>query len=144
MDELIDLVRQFEGLHRVENGLVYPYLCPAGYPTQGFGLRVKDLDVPPITVLTAEKQVRLALRSYVDQTLKLAPNLSGLKLAATSDFVFNLGATAFSASTFRKRILDEDWEAAATECQRWVFGGGRKLSGLVRRRAAEAAMFSCS
>ena len=144
METLVSLVQQFEGLHKVgSDGLIYPYLCPAGYPTQGWGLRVRDMDVPPITVEEADERLRLALRIYVEKTLRIVPEVAGNddRLAAVSDFCFNLGPTALSSSTMRRRIGEGDWAAAAQECQRWVFGGGRKLPGLVRRRAAEAALF---
>jgi lysozyme len=140
MDTLVALVQQFEGLHRVEGDLIYPYLCPAGYPTQGWGLRVASMDVPPITVEEADERLRLALRIYVEKTMRICPNVEGDRLAALSDFCFNLGPTALSSSTMRRRVDEENWEAAALECQRWVFARGRKLPGLVRRRQAEAAL----
>lgn len=33
-----------------------------------------------------------------------------------------------------------DWEGACDELAKWVWGGGRKLPGLVARRAAEASL----
>jgi lysozyme len=63
-------------------------------------------------------------------------------LAAVSDFTFNLGAGKLRASTLRRRLLAEDWEGAPHELRKWVFGGGKKLPGLVRRRAAEAALIA--
>ena len=56
-------------------------------------------------------------------------------------FTYNLGAGALQASTLRKKILRHDMDGAAREFDRWVFAGGRKLAGLVRRRAAERDMF---
>jgi len=35
----------------------------------------------------------------------------------------------------------EEWDDAAEEFGKWVWGGGRKLPGLVRRRAAERRVF---
>ena len=144
MELLVNLIKQFEGLHRLDkfNDLVYPYVCPAGYPTQGWGLRVVSMDVAPITVEEADQRLKNVLGFYIDKTIKLVPNVADdeRKLAATVDFCFNLGPTALAGSTFRKRLNEQDWESAASECQRWVFGGGRKLPGLVRRRAAEAEL----
>lgn len=54
------------------------------------------------------------------------------------DFTFNLGAGRLQTSTLRRRVNERDWSAAAKELCRWVYGGGRVLSGLVARRAAEA------
>ena len=41
------LIKPFEGCHtRRPDGLIGPYLCPAGYPTQGWGIVVPSMDVP--------------------------------------------------------------------------------------------------
>lgn len=62
--------------------------------------------------------------------------------AAIADFNFNLGTTRYKASTLKRRIDNEDWEGAVEQIMRWVWGGGRKLPGLVARRAAEAELIS--
>jgi len=146
MKALVGLVKTFEGLHTLRrDGLVYPYLCPAGHPTQGWGLLVPDMKAPPITREEADRRMEAALPAYVAQTLKLVPNLRHAPpdvLAAVSDFTFNLGAGKLRASTLRRRLLAEDWEGARHELRKWVFGGGKKLPGLVRRRAAEAALIA--
>lgn len=138
---LVPLVQEFEGLHKVgKDGLIYPYICPAGYPTQGWGIRVASMSVPPITREEADRRLIAILPSYLNDTIRLCPVLKEdpIRLAAVTDFVFNLGATAFAGSTFRKRLLEKNWEAAAAECKRWKFGGGKILPGLVRRRNLEA------
>ena len=48
---------------------------------------------------------------------------------------------ALQASTLWKKILRYDMDGAAPKFDRWVFAGGRKQAGLVRRRAAEREMF---
>jgi len=60
------------------------------------------------------------------------------RLAAIVDFTFNLGAGRLQTSTLRRRVNQRDWTAAASELQRWVYGGRKVLPGLVARRAAEA------
>ena len=55
------------------------------------------------------------------------------------DFTFNLGAGRLQTSTLRRRVNQRDWTAAATELRRWIYGGGKVLPGLVKRREAEAA-----
>ncbi|WP_425340682.1 glycoside hydrolase family protein [Caldimonas aquatica] len=37
-------------------------------------------------------------------------------------------------------VNERDWETAATELRRWVYGGGRALPELVARRNAEAVL----
>jgi lysozyme len=56
-------------------------------------------------------------------------------------FTWNLGVGALQASMLRKKIFRYDMNGSAQEFDRWVFAGGRKLAGLVRRRAAEREMF---
>jgi lysozyme len=137
------LIKPFEGCHKRVAAMIHAYICPAGYATQGWGIVVKDLNVPPITQQQADEQFDAALPSYILAALKLSPGLAAhpRKLGAVSSFVFNLGAGRYKASTLRRRINDQDWEAAAEEFGKWVLGGGRVLPGLVRRRAAERAVF---
>jgi GH24 family phage-related lysozyme (muramidase) len=52
-------------------------------------------------------------------------------------FTYNLGAGALQASTLRKKILHYAMDGAAREFDRWVFAGGRKMAGLVRRRVQD-------
>ena len=58
---------------------------------------------------------------------------------ALVSFSFNTGS--LSVSTLRKKLLRGDYEGAADEFPRWVFAGGRRLAGLVRRREAERILF---
>lgn len=141
---LIPLIKGAEGLARLAGGMVHPYLCPAGYPTQGFGLRISGMDVPPITPSEAERRLAQVLPIYVAHAVRLCPVLAlpgnEDKLAAVADFCFNLGPTALAGSTLRKRVNAQDWPGARRELAKWVHGGGRVLPGLVKRRAAEAAL----
>lgn len=135
------LIKPFEGLaKKLASGLIGPYICPAGFATQGYGLLVKDMSVEPVTPGEAEDRLKGALPYYVNWALKLSPSLvnatSGQQ-AAIVDFIFNLGPTAYKTSTLRKRVNEGDWEAACAELRKWVNGGGRKLPGLVARREAE-------
>lgn len=61
---------------------------------------------------------------------------------ALVSFVFNVGAGAFERSTLLKRLNAGDYEAVPSELKRWTRSKGRVLSGLVKRRAAEAALFA--
>lgn len=138
----IDLAKRFEGFHRVpkhDPHRAYPYLCPAGYPTIGYG-HLCDLKHPPITDPEAEVYLAQDLQTALRATLRYCPVLATEpenRLAAIVDFTFNLGAGRLQTSTLRRRINQRDWLAAATELMRWVRGGGRVLPGLVVRREAE-------
>lgn len=80
------------------------------------------------------------LPGYIAHALRLSPSLEGDRLTSIADFIFNLGPTKYAASTLRKRVNEGRWEDARTELRRWVYGGGRKLPGLVLRREAEATL----
>ena len=145
--QTIDLAKRFEGFHRVprtDPGRAYPYLCPAGFWTIGYG-HLCQKDHPPITPAEAENYLASDLQSALASTLRLCPVLATepeSRLAAIVDFTFNLGAGRLQLSTLRRRVNQRDWEAAARELRRWVYGGGRVLPGLVTRRAAEAELLN--
>ena len=125
----IDLAKRFEGFERrVKRGTeitAIPYICPAGFWTIGYG-HLCEATHPPITEVEAE--------AYLVAT---EPKR---RLAAIVDFTFNLGAGRLQTSTLRRRVNQRDWTAAGAELRRWVYGGGRVLSGLVSRRLAEALL----
>lgn len=142
MPILLALIERFEGLY------LRPYICPAGVPTIGLGsTRYEDgtpvkLTDPPITRERAYAIARVQIeRDYMPAVLKLCPGIDTPgRLAAITDFAYNLGAGALKSSTLRKRINAGDWDGARSELAKWVRGGGRVLPGLVARRKAEAAL----
>jgi lysozyme len=151
-----ELCRRFEGLHRVgKDGLVYPYICPAGYPTQGYGTvwrpdgRKVTMQDPPITREVAEQWLKIELlNTYAPGVIRHCPGLLPLallendwsKFCAIVDFAYNLGVGRLQTSTLRRKINELDWEGAEKELLRWTRGGGKILPGLVRRRQAEVAL----
>lgn len=147
IDEAVEvaatLCRPFEGLR------LKPYICPAGYPTIGYGTVWKPdgtkvtMEHPPITKETAEAWLLHELRhNYLAGVVKASPGLlaSPRALGAMTDFAYNLGVARYRSSTLRRRVDAQDWEAAKEELMKWVRGGGKVLPGLVRRRQAEAAL----
>ncbi len=58
---------------------------------------------------------------------------------ALTSFTYNTGEGAFSRSTLLKQLNAGNYNAVPGEMGKWVYGGGRRLQGLVNRRAAEAA-----
>lgn len=57
-------------------------------------------------------------------------------------FTFNLGTGALQRSTLRRKVNWEENAQVPREFMRWVRAGGRRLQGLIKRRAAEAANYS--
>ncbi len=142
----IDLAKQFEGFHRVPKfdllHRAHPYICPAGYWTIGFGHLCKP-DHPPITEAEAEIYLAADLQTALNATLRYCPILATEpenRLAAIVDFTFNLGGGRLQTSTLRRRINQHNWLSAGKELSRWVYGGGKKLPGLVARREMELTL----
>jgi lysozyme len=132
----------FEGVY------LRPYLCPAGVATIGVGStryldgRAVRLDDPAITRDHAMALLRAKLRTvYIPQTLAACPGIdTPERLAAIADFAYNCGAANLRASTLRRRINAGQWDDVPAQLMRWVFAAGKRLRGLERRRAAEAAL----
>ena len=157
LDIAEELCRRFEGLHRVgKDGLIYPYICPAGYPTQGYGTvyrpdgRKVTMQDPPISRQTAEQWLKIdLLNTYAPGVIRQCPVLRAIavrtndwrKFNAIVDFAYNLGVGRLQTSTLRRKINAQDWQAAKEKLMRWVRGGGVVLPGLVRRRQAEFDLF---
>ena len=142
----IELAKRFEGFERqVMRGIeiaAIPYVCPAGFWTIGYG-HLCTQNHPPITQDEAEAYLAQDLVKALNATLRYCPVLATEpegRLVAIVDFTFNLGAGRLQTSTLRRRINQMDWSSAAQELQRWVYGGGKVLPGLVTRRRAEAAL----
>jgi len=145
MQTLFDLIKRFEGLHRLgKDKLVYVYLCPAGVKTVGWGSTHFDHSRSVFTILECETMLQAEALRYLVKSLKLCPILlegkSDARRAAVASWAYNLGEGALRSSTMRRRINEGNWEAAAKECLKWVWGGGKKLPGLIIRRAIEAKM----
>ena len=57
--------------------------------------------------------------------------------AALASFVYNVGAGNFARSTLLRKLNQGDLRGACHELSRWVYAGGKRLNGLVSRRATE-------
>ena len=143
----VALCKTFEGFRSK------PYICPAGYATQGYGTVYKPdgtrvtMEDPKISIETADKWLRhTLLKTYLPGILKASPNIAKYPkaLAALVDFAYNLGVPNYRASTLRKRINAEDWDGARVEIKRWNKGGGKILPGLVKRRKIESDLLPIS
>lgn len=151
VQELADFIGPLEGCADCrKDGLIYPYICPAGYPTQGYGLLVKDLTVPPITQEEALRRFKLAIPLYIEHALRLSPRLIQHPdaLIAITSFIYNLGPVPYAASTLRKKVNSGDWHGAMAEIVKWNKATDRRtgrkvvMGGLKKRRLLEADFIS--
>lgn len=87
------------------------------------------------------RRILLLLNHIIPASPVLAQPENENRLAAVLSFAYNLGFGAYRASTLKRKIDASNWIQAAAEFQKWCLAGGRKVPGLVRRRAEEAALF---
>lgn len=143
----IALIKQFEGCARKRpDGLVEAYPDPGtgGAPwTIGWG--ATGAGVTPDSVWTQQQcdgRLVTDLRRFagdVSAALGGAPTTQA-QFDALVSFHFNTGAIRRATLTRLHRA--QDYRGALAEFARWNRAGGRVLKGLVRRRAAEARLYS--
>lgn len=132
----LDLIKQFEGLY------LKAYRCPAGVPTIGYGHTAGVAMGQTITQQQADDYLRRDVRQFERAVSRLVtvPLAQG-QFDALVSFSFNLGEGALAQSTLLRLLNAGDYAGAAAQFDRWNKAGGRVLPGLVRRRAAERALF---
>lgn len=132
----LDLIKNFEGLY------LKAYRCPAGIPTIGYGHTAGVAMGQTITQQQADDYLRRDVRQFERAVARLVtvPLTQG-QFDALVSFAFNLGEGALAQSTLLRLLNAGDYAGAAAQFDRWNKAGGRVLPGLVRRRAAERALF---
>lgn len=137
--EAKDIIKKYEGLR------LTGYLCPAGVPTAGWGHTGDDVEV-------GVKYTKAQVDRWLVDDIRIAHNklakclkptvldsLTDTQYAALLSFVFNLGAKP--TWTIWKRVNSGQYDLVPMELQRFVNAGGKRLPGLVRRRAEEAVLW---
>ena len=136
MQNAREIIKHFEGL-KLES-----YKCPAGIWTVGWGHTSGVVKGDKITEKVAEQFLDYDISwagKAVDELVKV-PLTQNQKDALIS-FVFNLGKGKLMGSTLLRKLNSGDYQGAALEFDKWVYAGGQKLNGLIRRRAAERQLF---
>ena len=156
----IDLVKSFEGIPDGDPSTVNidPYLDPVSIWTIGWGHAIRydgrflkgEADRAQMHALYPEgitlDQAEALLHADMidtgrDVSTMLAVPVNDNEFGALVSFAFNLGTGNLRNSTLLKKLNAGDRPAAADQFLRWVRANGRVLPGLVRRRAAERALF---
>jgi lysozyme len=139
--EGLALIKEFEGFRE------RAYRCPGGELTIGYG-HTQAAGPPPVApgdrVSRADAEAILAadverFAGAVRDSVRV--DLADHEFAALVSFAYNVGTEAFLKSSVLAAVNAEDRAAVPRRLQLWVKAGGRVLPGLVRRRAAEAALF---
>lgn len=141
-ETLADKIKYFEGFRP------HPYICPGGHLTAGYGHIMKDTDQgkrrrqPAISKEEAHAWLMHDLQLAHGYLMRACgvPLTHGQWMALMS-FIFNVGVAAFRRSTLRRRLNRGAYDEAADEFERWIWAGGRKQAGLLKRRRWERNCF---
>jgi lysozyme len=137
LPECVEAVKHFEGC------VLHTYVDVAGWRTIGYG-HFEDQKAPDRTITQAEAESILAADLAIAEShaLLLSPKLTGKRLGAIVDFIFNLGFANYANSGLRKAVNAEDWPTAARRIAQWnhvrIKGVLTESAWLTKRRAVEA------
>ncbi len=128
------------------------YNDPAGHCTIGVGHLVhlgncNGSEPAEFRSGISEQRAYELLRSDANTAVQAVKNLVQVPLNqaqfdALTSFTFNLGAGNLQQSDLLERLNNGEYDAVPAELNRWVYGGGVVLPGLVARRQAEGKLFS--
>ena len=128
----VSLVAYFEGyVPRV-------YVDPVGRLASCYGHDDQSLK-PGTTYTRAQCETMLAddLAKHAEALNCVKTPMTDGQKAAFVSFAYNVGVQGFCGSTLVRKANAGDMTGACAELSRWVMAGGKKLPGLVNRRAAE-------
>ncbi len=140
-DEGLAVIKEAEGFRGKA------YLCPAGVWTIGYGHTGGVTAGQTVSRTEAERLLRADVAATERGVSALAADASAVKLSqgqfdALVSFAFNVGLDALRRSALWRKVAKDPADATiATEFGKWVYAGGRKLPGLIKRRAKEAALW---
>ena len=129
----INAIKGFEALE------LKAYKCPANVLTIGYG-HTRGVKVGQvITKAQADVLLKGDILNVENSLNSMSFTFTQGQFDALVDFCFNFGMVKFIGSTLYTKILVHATDDEITaQFRRWVYGGGKKLNGLVKRREWEA------
>lgn len=167
----LDFIKSFEGLHDSDKRtpILEPEMDPIGIWTMGWGYALflngrpltgprdkdrafalaKELYPNGMTLADADALLASKVGEKCAQLSKLVKvKLNQGQSNALASLAYNVGVGIadgkkgdLADSTLLAKLNRGDYAGAAAHFTDWVYAGGRKVNGLVRRRKAEQAMF---
>ena len=140
-DSGINLICGFEGkrLNAYDDG-VGVWTIGFGTTIYPNGIKVKKGDT--CTEFQAKQYMQNDLQKFertVNSAVKV--ELTQHQYDALVSLAYNIGAGAFSKSTLVKKLNAGDIRGASDQFDVWVNAGGKRMQGLVNRRAKEKEVF---
>lgn len=131
----VALIKNAEGLR------LDAYQDMAGVWTVGYGHTGDVKAGDHITAHQADVILRMDLEKFETGINTLALDLNENEFSALVSFAFNLGLGALERSYLLTRLRCGEKDKAALEFMKWVNAAHHVQPGLVKRRAAEKALF---
>ncbi|WDS36227.1 lysozyme [Pseudoxanthomonas sp.] len=134
------LCRKFEGCKLT----AYPDPATGGAPwTIGWGATGSGIGPGVIwTQAQADNRLEQDVQKFVDSVRHmLTKPANDNQLGAMASLAYNIGLSRFSGSTLLRLFNEGKPEAAAKQFDVWTMAAGKRMQGLVNRRAAERAVF---
>jgi lysozyme len=155
-------------MHFFEGYRNKPYRCSAAIWTVGWGhaMYADQLNLPNVRkegytgLIRSDYQLKgednrvwskdelvdlfkVDIDTFERGVLRLSPTLAShqSKFDAVVSFAYNAGLGNYQRSTIRIKVNRGDWDGAAEAFMMWTKAGGKEVSGLVKRRKAEVALF---
>jgi lysozyme len=137
------VVSTLEFLRAREGFRETPYGDAGGYSI-GFGHFLGERPtITRVSLPQAESWLRDDAEKAARAVIKLVRvPLNQNQFDALVSFTFNLGEGALQRSTLLKKLNAGDYPGTALEFRRWVYSGGKILTGLVTRRTIERDLFN--
>jgi lysozyme len=121
------------------------YKDVVGVPTIGWGCTGPNIQ---LGLRISQEQADFLFTDRLQQEFEPAVNryLDGApthqkQFDAMVSLAYNIGVGAFHRSMVLYHHVEQDYDLAANSFANWVHAGGRILSGLVKRRQSEAALY---
>jgi lysozyme len=143
----LKLVQSFEGCEkRASRGRFKAYVDPVGILTIGWGhtnATGRQFTRDEVwTQAECDAALREDLGAFETGVRALVKaELEQCQFDALVSFAYNCGLGNLKSSTLLRKVNRCDFAGAAREFGKWNKAGGRVLTGLTRRRAAEATLF---
>jgi lysozyme len=140
------LVKSFEQCHKRDGNVFKPYVCPGGVLTIGWGHTNHHGRPFDTSARWAQQECDAAFDEDMEWFSQQVSDMVRVPLKqhqfdALVSFAYNVGTGNLRSSTLLRKLNQGDYEGAALEFHRWNRSKGKVLTGLVRRRAAEALLF---
>lgn len=130
----VALIAPFEGKRNA------PYRDPIGILTVCYG--ETRVDMRRYSDAECIQMLRDATAEFAEGVRQANPAIAQYpkQWAAHTSFAYNVGLATYSKSSVARLFADGKQAEACQFMKRYIHAGGRKLPGLVRRRAAEAQL----